>query len=88
MKNIFNFIGWQYRKLATWQKWYLFAGLLFGGGIGYTGSPNNWASIAGIVIIFSIMTKWFIWDPLTNSYKQYLEERNNLFQNIKESDSK
>lgn len=88
MKNILNFIGWQYRKLETWQKWYLFAGFLFGGGVGYTGTPNNWASMTGIGIIFFMMCKWFIWDALVSSYKKYQEERNTLFQNIKESDAK
>jgi hypothetical protein len=59
-----------------------FAGLLFcGAGIG---SGNPWLSALGAVCFFSGAIKWIVWEPITNSFKKFQEERANLFETIKD----
>ncbi len=84
MKDAVLFIKWWWaRRTPTdvWTKVY-FAGLFFSGvGIG---SSNLWLSAMGVACFISGAVKWLVWEPITNSFKKFQEERANLFETIKD----
>lgn len=88
MKNFFNFITWGWKKLEVWQKLYVFAMILQI--VGWI-SPNPYSIVfisIGLGIILSTMIKWFIWDSIKTSWKNYNKEKSQLFDTIKQSDLK
>lgn len=85
--NFIRFIQWQWRKLELWQKFFVFA--MFLQGLGWTRGDElgQWIGLSGLLIIFGFMTKWFVWEPLRDNWIKYQEERQGLFDKIKNSDS-
>lgn len=85
--NVIRFIQWQWQKLELWQKLFVFA--MFLQGLGWTRGDEigQWIGLSGLAIILAFMTKWFIWEPLRDNWIKYQEERQGLFDKIKNSDS-
>lgn len=88
MKNFLNFIVWKWNKWEFWQKCmvgsipFIFLNVVL---------PDPYARYTGFiptVVMLGFTFKWWVWDTAIASYKEYIEERNTLFQQIKESDSK
>lgn len=88
MKEIFRFIVWHWRKWSVDQRFYMLAGFLIGCGIkdAIEGNGPNILMKAGLAILFVIFLKWFVWEPIRESWLKYKAERNQLFETIKDSD--
>jgi hypothetical protein len=87
MKDIWGFFQWQWAKFDTWQRFYIASAGLFGAGIVADG-PISYVLIGlptAIVVLSTL--KWFLWDSLVRSWKDYKKEKSQLLDIIKESDS-
>lgn len=51
------------------------------------GDGGSRLSLLGIFIVFGYATKWFVWEPLCESWQRYQRQRLELFDTIKRSDS-
>ncbi len=59
---------------------------LFGAGVSADTTARIWLwSMAGSIFLFYTL-RWFIWDPLSNSWKEFQKEQQSLFEKIKNSD--
>jgi hypothetical protein len=85
MKNIFGFVLWQWRKYEIWQKLFVFSMFVFGIGLGSEGQLRVILTAAPMMIIFSYLVKWFVWDALKDSYNRYIEEKQKIIDVIKNS---
>lgn len=86
--KLWSFIKWQWAKCEAWQKWFIFTAFLFV--IGVTSKSTVGAFCLGfsISIFFYFITKWFLVDPIRNSWEEFKKEQNGLFDTIKDSDKK
>jgi hypothetical protein len=86
MKEILNFISWQWRKWELWQKGYIL-GAFFAGASVIAPKPYNLYLFAVPMIILFVWTgKWMVWDQLKASWSKYQAEKQELFTTIKNSD--
>jgi hypothetical protein len=85
MKEIINFIIWQWNKWQTWQKGYILGASLLGAGV-VAPEPYSLYLFAVPVIMLIVWTgKWWVWDQLMESWNKYKTEKRELFTNIKDS---
>lgn len=88
MKNIINFIRWQWRKWDLWQKCFI-VGAFFGGSGFVAPAPyGTYILMIPTALLFVFTFKWWMWDSTVESYKKYQAEKSNLFETIKTSDQK
>ena len=85
MKNILGFLGWQYRRMELWQKTYIVGAFFFGLGMGLEQPYKQWAMMVPIALVLVWMLKWAVWDATRRSWAKYKEERQTLFDTIKDS---
>jgi len=88
MKNIINFICWQWRKWDLWQKCFIVGFGLMGSGLVVPAPYCTYILMIPTVILIVFTLKWWVWDSTVKSYKQYQAEKSNLFETIKTSDQK
>jgi hypothetical protein len=86
MKEVLNFIVWQWQRLELWQKCYLFGASLFGAAVVAPEPYNLYLFAAPMTMLFVWLGKWWIWEPLTASWAKYKTEKKQLFDTIKDSD--
>ena len=79
IKDIINFVQWQWRKFEFWQKCFICSSFFFGAAVVSEPPYTFYLSIVPMVVVFSYMTKWMIWDAAKASWKKYQEEKKNLF---------
>lgn len=85
MKELFNFIRWQWRKYELWQKWWIVGAGFFGAGITSSKDYSHYFFAVPVSIIFFYTFKWWIWEPAKESWREYKQEKQNLFETIKTS---
>lgn len=85
MKEIFNFLGWQWRKFEGWQKMFIFSMFLQGLALPMSSPWALWVSGLGLFIISAYLFKWAIWDGTRAAWDRYKKERNGLLDTIKNS---
>ena len=88
MKEIWNFLIWQFRKFEVWQLAFIFAMFLQGVAVPLDNPYALWVSGSGMAIILGFFFKWAVWDGTRSAWSRYKEERNQLLTTIKNSDSK
>ena len=86
MKEIVNFLKWQWQKFEFWQKCFVISSFFMGAGIAAPESVRHLLLAVPLIVVFGFMTKWFIWDGIHSSWVKYKEERNSLLTTIKQSD--
>lgn len=86
MKEIFNFVAWQWKKFEFWQKSFIVSSAFFGAAIAAPEPWRVWLSMVPMVVVFSYMTKWLIWDGIKSAWERYKKEKEGLFDTIKDSD--
>ncbi len=85
-KDIVNFIQWQWNKYEFWQKCFVGSSAFFGAALVAPAPYNQYLSLVPMFVVFSFMSKWLIWDGAKSQWNKYKEEKQNLFNTIKESD--
>lgn len=88
MKEICNFVRWQWSKFELWQKLWIVAGFVAGASVMASGPYRFYLACIALSIILSCVFKWFIWEPTMNSWIKYKQEKQILFKLIKNSDQK
>ena len=88
MKEIFGFLKWHWDNWSVDQRFYMLAAFLIGCGLkdAITGDGPNILMQTGLAILFAIFLKWFIWEPIRDSWNKYRNHRNSLLTAIKDSD--
>lgn len=88
MKEIFGFLKWHWDNWSVDQRFYMLAAFLIGCGLkdAITGNGPNILMQTGLAILFAIFLKWFVWEPLQESWRKYRAHRNELLTKIKMSD--
>ena len=85
MKEILNFVVWQWNKFQTWQKGYIVGAFFVGAGIMAPQPWSNYIFAVPMIMLFCWTAKWWIWDELKKSWNKYQDEKQNLFNTIKDS---
>jgi hypothetical protein len=88
MKEIFGFLKWHWDNWSVDQRFYMLAAFLIGCGLkdAIAGDGPNILMQTGLAILFAIFLKWFIWEPIQDSWNKYRNHRNSLLTAIKDSD--
>jgi type IV secretory pathway TrbL component len=74
MKNVINFIVWQWTKWQVWQRIYAIAMILVIIGFLLPGIIGAFLLVVGLTSLLSWMFKWAVWDSITNAYKEFKKE--------------
>lgn len=77
MKNVINFIVWQWNKWQVWQRIYAIAMILVVVGFLLPGIIGAFLLVVGLTSLLSWMFKWAVWDSITNAYKEFKKEHSN-----------
>jgi Sec-independent protein secretion pathway component TatC len=86
VKEVVNFIVWQWNQWQTWQKWYIAGAFMLGAGV-MTPSPYDKILFTIPMIMLFVWTfKWAVWNQIKASWVKYQTEKQELFATIKESD--
>lgn len=86
VKNVFRFIRWQWNRFSFFGKTMAFAWLCIFSSLFTVGTMNmifTWGGIACLAVVF---IKLFI-EIVGTQYNEYKEERNSLFDTIKNSEN-
>ena len=86
MKEILGFIQWQWRRWELWQKIFIVSMSVF---VVAVMLPNPYDVYVVLALMFAMLGwtfKWAVWDNLQASWLKYKQERNRLFNTIKDSD--
>ena len=83
IKEILLFIKWQWRKWEFWQKCFIFGAFFFGMGLGLPQPYRTYGMAVPLIIFFVSTFKWWIFDPMMESWRTYKKEKQNLFDTIK-----
>lgn len=85
MKEILNFIHWQWCKWETWQKGYIICAFFAGAGVVAPKPYDFYLFAMPITVLFVWTGKWLVWDQLVESWNKYKTEKQELFTTIKDS---
>ena len=86
--KIWSFIKWRWQKWERWQKLWIISAWFFGAGMSASEAYKLYLLAVPLTIFFFYVGKWWIWDPIKESYQEYQKEQQGLFDTIKHSDSK
>ena len=86
MKEILEFISWQWRKWEIWQKSYIIGAFFLGAGVVAPEPYSTYLITIPMIMLFLWTSKWLVWDQLKTSWIKYRTEKQELFTNIKNSD--
>ena len=87
MKEVLNFIRWQWNKWELWQKGYIVGAFFAGTGMFAPKPYDLYLFAIPMIILFVWCTKWMVWDQLKESWNKYQTEKRELFSTIKKSDT-
>lgn len=86
MKEIINFIVWQWNKWEFWQKCFICSSVFFGASIAAEPPYSQYLSIIPVLVAFAFMCKWWVWDGCKEQWRKYQAEKDGLFTKIKDSE--
>jgi hypothetical protein len=86
MKEVVDFILWQWNKWEFWQKCFVVGAFFFGLGLGLPEPYGHYVLALPVTAWFVAVGKWWIWNPLKDNWAAYKKEKRELFSTIKESD--
>lgn len=84
MKELINFIKWQWNKWEFWQKSFIVSSAFFGAGISADRPYSIYLFMVPTLVVFAWMTKWMIWDGTKTAWNNYKKEKAELFKTIHE----
>lgn len=84
--KILSFIKWQWNKWAFWQKCFIVGSSFAGAALTAPEPYITYLATIPIAIIFGFTFKWYVWDGVITSYKEFKQEQQDLFTKIKNSD--
>lgn len=86
MKEVWQFLKWHWNNWSLGQKLYIIAAGFFGSGIASwtTDGTPPWQIYVAVTIIGSVMVKWIFVDSIVASWKQFKQEKKDLFRKIEE----
>ena len=85
MKEVVNFIRWQWSKWEPWQKGYIICAFFAGAGVVAPKPYDRYLFAIPMIMLFLWTSKWLVWDQLMASWNKYQTEKQELFTNIKDS---
>ena len=85
MKEVVNFIRWQWSKWEPWQKGYIICAFFAGAGVVAPKPYDRYLFAIPMIMLFLWTSKWLVWDQLMASWNKYKTEKRELFTNIKDS---
>jgi hypothetical protein len=86
MKEILEFISWQWSKWEIWQKGYVICAFFLGAGVVAPKPYDIYLFAIPMIALFIWTGKWWVWDQVKASWNKYQTEKQELFTNIKNSD--
>ncbi len=86
MKELINFIKWQWSKWEFWQKSFIISSAFFGAGVTASAPYSIYLFMVPASVMLFWMTKWLVWDGARTAWLNYKKEKANLFNSIKDSD--
>ncbi len=84
MKDFWLFVKWQYAKLEFWQKVFIVNFFLLGFTAFRTDEVSRTIFYITMFVPFLYMVKWFVIDQTIDSWKRFKQNKENLFNTIKE----
>ena len=75
MKEVLNFIAWQWSKWQVWQRIYAISMMLVVIGFVMPGLLGAFILVVGLTSLLSWMFKWAVWDSITSAYDEYKKEK-------------
>ena len=85
MKEVVNFIRWQWSKWEPWQKGYIICAFFAGAGVVAPKPYDRYLFTIPMIMLFLWTSKWLVWDQLMASWNKYQTEKQELFTTIKDS---
>jgi len=86
MKEVINFIVWQWNKWEFWQKCFICSCSFIGASLV---APQPYAQFLGMIpmgVVFVFTFKWWVWDGAKEQWIKYKTEKQKLFTTIKDSE--
>lgn len=77
MKDVYNFIVWQWSKWKPWQKVYFVAMMSVVIGFLLPGVIGAVLLVLGLTSLLSWLFKWAVWDSISTAYTEYKQENQN-----------
>jgi hypothetical protein len=77
MKDVYNFIIWQWSKWRPWQKVYFVAMMSVVIGFLLPGIIGAVILVLGMTSLLSWLFKWAVWDSVSSAYAEYKKENQN-----------
>lgn len=84
--KIWSFLKWRWQKYERWQKWWMVGFFFLGAGIGQPEPIKYYLWAIPICIFFFYTGKWWIWDSIRDSYREYQKEKEDLITLIKSTE--
>jgi hypothetical protein len=85
MKEVLEFIRWQWSKWELWQKGYIICAFFMGAGVVAPRPYDIYLFAIPITVLFVWTGKWLVWDGLMTSWNKFQTEKQELFTTIKDS---
>jgi hypothetical protein len=85
MKEVVNFIIWQWNQWQTWQKGYILGAFMLGTSIFIPEPYSKYLIAVPMIMLFVWTFKWAVWNQLMESWNKYQTEKRELFTNIRDS---
>lgn len=86
IKEIFGFIQWQWSKLETWQKFWIFAMFIVGMAAGAPKPYDHYLFLLAMSILVGMVVVGLMIPSVKSSWEKYKKEKYGLFETIKDSD--
>jgi hypothetical protein len=87
MKDLFDFVKWQWSKFEGWQKCWIISSAFFGAAMVSEPPYVFYLSLVPMTVIFGFLTKWLIWDGTKSQWQKYKKEKEGLFDTIRDSET-
>jgi hypothetical protein len=75
MKEVLDFLGWQWRKWEMWQRIYAVSMIMIVLGFVMPGLLGALILVVGLTSLLSWLFKWAVWDSISASFQEYKKEK-------------
>lgn len=75
MKEVINFIAWQWKKWEGWQRVYAVSMFMIVVGFVMPGLLGALILVVGLTSLLSWLFKWAVWDSVTTAFEEYKKEK-------------